>query len=367
MTSGSMADLHLSPPPRPDPTRSSGLTARLVDPGAAEWEAVLGEARHDFYHLPGYVSASAPNDGGLPRALIVSDGHRTLLLPLVIRPIDGVARDACSPYGYPGPIHTGDPDAGFEQDALLAGVDHLRELGMVSLFIRTHPLLNARPPVGVGTVVQHGVTVSVDLTQSEDELWRQTRRNHRQQIRQALEKGYMARVAVDGRYMDEFKVLYRATMADRAADPYYFFDDDYFAALQAALGRDLHIAVAMNDGVAAAAGMFMVTDDIMQLHLTGHDGRFAADQPMKLVFHAVRSWGREQGLRVLHLGGGRGGAEDSLLHFKAGFSPWRQPYHTLRVVIDEPAYAHLVAAKDPQLDPSDLSRSFPAYRDARDR
>jgi lipid II:glycine glycyltransferase (peptidoglycan interpeptide bridge formation enzyme) len=212
--------------------------------------------------------------------------------------------------------------------------------------------------------VQHGVTVSVDLTLTEDDLWRQTRRNHRQQIRQALGKGYVAQVADDGQYMEEFKALYRATMTVRAADAYYFFDDDYFAALQAALGPDLHVAVAMKDGVAAAAGMFVVTGDIMQLHLTGHDSRFAADQPMKLVFHAVRSWGQEHGLRVLHLGGGRGGAEDSLLHFKAGFSPWRQPYHTLRVVIDEPAYAELVAARDPALDPSDRSGPFPAYRDA---
>ena len=358
-----MADLHPSQPPRPDPTRSSGLTARLVEPGAVEWEAVLAEARHDFYHLPGYVSVSAPNDGGLPRALVVSDGDRTLLLPLVIRPIDGVAHDACSPYGYPGPIQTGEPDAGFELDALLAGIDFLREQHIVSLFVRAHPLLNKSLPEGVGTVVQHGVTVWVDLTKSEDDLWSETRRNHRQQIRQALKKGYVSEVDGGSRHMEDFKALYHATMKDRAADAYYSFDDDYFAGLQRVLGDDLHIAVAMIDDVVAAAGMFVVTGDIAEMHLTGHDGRFAADQPTKLVFHAVRTWAREHGLRVLHLGGGRGGSEDSLLHFKAGFSPWREPYRTLRVVVDEAAYARLVAAKHPDLDPSDLSRSFPAYRD----
>ena len=60
---------------------------------------------------------------------------------------------------------------------------------------------------------------------------------------------------------------------------------------------------------------------------------------------------------------GRGGSEGSLLHFKAGFSPWREPYRTFRVVVDEAEYARLVAAKHPHLDPSDLSGSFPAYRD----
>jgi hypothetical protein len=338
------------------------MTARLVDTDAQEWGDLLGAVEHDFYHLPGYVAASALNDGGEPRALIVDDGHRQLLLPLVIRPFDGGAQDACSPYGYPGPVHTGDPDQAFVEQALTVGVDLLREMGLVSLFIRTHPLLNPSPPRGVGAVVQHGVTVWVDLTLSEEELWGQTRRNHRQQIRQALKKGYTAHVDDGDRYMDDFKRLYRATMQNRSADDYYYFDDDYFAALQRALGERLHLAVAEQDGVVAAAGMFVVTDGIAEMHLTGHDAAHAADQPMKLVFDTVSTWGRQQGLRALHLGGGRGGTDDSLLHFKAGFSPWRLPYHTVRVVVDEEAYAALVAAHDPALDPADLSLPFPAYR-----
>ncbi len=340
------------------------MQARIVGPDADEWCEVVAAAQHDVYHLPGYVAASAPNDGGEPRALIVDDGDRQLLLPLVVRPVNGdTAVDASSPYGYPGPIQTGETDLAFQQAALRTGVDLLAETGYVSLFIRTHPLLNTEPPPGVGLVVQHGVTVAVDLRLSEEELWKQTRRNHRQQIRQALKKGYETDIDDGDRYLHEFKKLYRATMQDRAAGAYYFFDDRYFDALCEIQGCDLHIAIARQGDTIAAAGLFIVTGDIVQMHLTGHDGRFAADQPMKLVFHAVRAWAREQGLRVLHLGGGRGGEEDSLLHFKAGFSPLRQPYRTIRIVIDEPAYARLAAERDPALDPTDLSRAFPAYRD----
>jgi hypothetical protein len=341
----------------------NGVRAHLLTPQENEWRALLEEVVHDFYHLPGYVAASAPNDGGEPRALIVEDGERRLLLPLVVREVgDGASMDACSPYGYPGPVQSGEHDPTFQRAALQAGIERLRELGYVSLFIRTHPLLNPEPPQGVGTVVQHGVTVSIDLSLSEEEHWKQTRRNHRQQIRQALNKGYESDVGDGARYMGEFMALYRATMQARGADAYYFFADDYFEALPAIDGCDVHIAVATLDGQVAAAGMFVVTGDIVQMHLTGHDSRYMADQPMKLVFDAVRTWAREQGLRVLHLGGGRGGAEDSLLHFKAGFSPLRQPYHTVRVVIDEPAYARLVHAREPSVDPSDHSGTFPGYR-----
>lgn len=339
------------------------MEARLVEPGAAAWAAVLSEARHDFYHLPGYVVASARNDGGDPRALIVDDGRRRLLLPLVVRPVNGGTQDACSPYGYPGPVVTGAPDLSFERAALLSGIEMLRGMGFVSLFVRTHPLLNTELPDGVGTIVQHGVTVSVDLSLTEEELWKQTRRNHRQQIRQALDKGYSTDVDDGDRYLEAFKSLYRRTMEDRGADDYYFFDDDYFDALRALPGCEVHVAAALKDDAVTAAGLFVVTEDIAQMHLTGHDRQHAADQPMKLVFHAVRSWARERGLGVLHLGGGRGGAEDSLLHFKAGFSPRRQPYHTLRAVLDEQAYVRLVTDRDPSLDPHDHTKTFPAYRD----
>ena len=245
----------------------------------------------------------------LPCALLVEDGPRSLLLPLVMRTIDGGGRDACSPYGYPGPIVTGGADRQFEREALLAGVRLLHDEGVVSLFIRTHPLLNPEPPDGVGVVVRHGDTVSVDLTLPADVQWSQTRRNHRQQIRRALDAGYVVSVDEDWQHFDAFKSLYRLTMEQRSADAYYFFDDTYFEALRQALGDRVHVATATKGGIVAAAGMFVETGGLVQMHLTGHDERLAADQPMKLVFHHVRTWCTERGDRVLHLGGGRGGAE----------------------------------------------------------
>ena len=108
-------------------------------------------------------------------------------------------------------------------------------------------------------VVRHGDTVSVDLTLPADVQWSQTRRNHRQQIRQALDAGYVVSVDQDWQHFDAFKSLYRSTMAQRSADDYYFFDDIYFEALRQALGDRLHVAIAINGGVVAAAGMFVET------------------------------------------------------------------------------------------------------------
>ena len=178
---------------------------------------MLRAARHDFYHLPAYVALCAAQEGGQPRALHVTDDERTMLLPLVIRRIPGGGFDATSPYGYPGPIGSGTDDPAFLRVALVAGLQVLREAGLVSAFVRLHPLLNPLPPEGVGTLVRHGETVSIDLTLPTDELWAQTRLNHRRDITRAVRLGYVARMDEEWRHLESFKRLYRATMARRSA------------------------------------------------------------------------------------------------------------------------------------------------------
>jgi hypothetical protein len=338
------------------------MRVSLLDPHAAAWAAFLGEARHDFYHLPAYVNVSARQDGGQPAALLVEDSDRAMLLPLVLRSIEGSLRDATSPYGYPGPITSGIWDPGFVSASLHAGISHLASERIVSLFIRLHPVLNPAPPQGVGTVVHIGETVCVDLTMSRDDLWSQTRRNHRQQIRQALDAGFEARVDDGTEAFSTFVKLYRATMTSVGADPYYFFDDEYFAGLRSALGERVHIALVYRENDVGAAGMFVETDGIVQMHLTGHDERFARYQPMKLLFHHVREWCQARGDEVLHLGGGRGGAEDSLFHFKAGFSPQRRSFDSLRVIVLEDEYRALVERRGQAAHQEGALAPFPLYR-----
>jgi hypothetical protein len=329
-------------------------------PDDDRWTEVLDRCQHDFYHLPGYVEVSAREDRGEPRALLVEEDEKALLLPLVMRPLPDGFSDATSPYGYPGPITSADGDEDWLERAMVAGERHLAEQGAVTLFVRLHPLLNSSPPGGCGTVVQHGDTVTIDLSLPEEEQWRNVRRNHRQQIRQALAAGYEVVIDDDLEHYDDFRHLYLATMRRLEATDYYFFDGEYFDRLRKALGRRLHLAYAAIAGEIAAAALFVKTGGIVQIHLTGHAEEYAKDQPMKLVFDRVRTWSNEHGATALHLGGGRGGVTDSLLHFKAGFSKVRQPFYTVRCVVDPIEYRRHMAAV-PSADPDDLTGPFPAY------
>jgi hypothetical protein len=339
------------------------MRADLLRVDASRWTRFLDHARHDFYHLPAYVALCATQERGEARALYVEDSGRCMLLPLIIRPIPGEsASDATSPYGYPGPLVSGTTDPAFLREAVGAGVPVLKVAGVVSLFVRLHPLLNPSPPDGIGTVVEHGETVIIDLALSDEALWAQTRLNHRRDIRRALGLGFVAYMDQAWEHYETFKRLYRATMRRRSAATYYFFDDAYFDGLRGALGERLHLCVVENRDAIAAAGLFAEMDGIVQYHLSGTDEALARVRPTKLMMHFVRGWAKERGDLYLHLGGGRGGAADSLLRFKAGFSPLRVPFRTLRVVVDETRFRRLVVARDPFLAADAQGAFFPPYR-----
>jgi len=209
-----------------------------------------------------------------------------------------------------------------------------------------------------------GGRLAIDLTLPTEQLWAQTRLNHRRDITRAARLGYVARMDEEWRHLESFKDLYRSTMTRRSADPFYFFKDAYFDELRDALGESLHLCVVEKDGAIAAAGLFVETNGIVQYHLSGTGDAFHMVQPTKLMMHFVRSWAKDRGNQVLNLGGGVGGDSDSLLQFKTGFSPLRHTFHTLRIVIDEGEYGRLVGAHDPLLDPGARSGFFPLYRQA---
>jgi hypothetical protein len=333
----------------------------LLPPGAPAWDEVLRRVEHDFYHLPAYVATAAKGERGEPWAIHVEDGARRLLLPIVVRPIADGLRDATSPYGYPGPLVVGS-HGDFAREALLAARERLARDRIVTLFVRGHPILGPPLPTEVGTVVDHGPTVSIDLRLSAEELWRQTRSTCRHDIARALRAGH--RVFLDERFehLPVFVAMYRATMERVAAAPHYRFPDSHFADLREALGRRLRLCVVEIGGDVAAAGLFVETCGLVQYYLSGTEARFSREGPAKLMLHFMRTWAREHGDGRLHLGGGVGGAEDSLFAFKAGFSPERHRFRTLRVVADEPAYRALVRARDPSWDPCDRRGFFPLYR-----
>jgi lipid II:glycine glycyltransferase (peptidoglycan interpeptide bridge formation enzyme) len=151
------------------------------------------------------------------------------------------------------------------------------------------------------------------------------------------------------------------------AESTYFFDEHYFTQLARELQPVSQLFIAMVGGKAAAAGLFTIRDGIVQYHLGGTRDEFLKLWPMVLVVDTVRLWANEVGARVFHLGGGLGGAkDDSLFHYKAGFSDRRHNFATWRWIVGPGTYQELCERQARMnelqgLEP-EAADYFPAYR-----
>jgi len=196
------------------------MSVELVTTDSPAWQAALQTLDHDVYHTPAYSAIEAGRAQGRALAFLYRDAGDVFFLPLVIRPIPGTRRqDAVSGYGYPGPISTcpADEDGPFWHEAIAAMTSALASAGIVSCFVRLHPLLPVRLDAlrQYGTLVEHGRTVAVDLTRPAEALWRGIRMNHRRQITAATASGLT--VAIDDwSHLDEFMEAY--DVFARAAD-----------------------------------------------------------------------------------------------------------------------------------------------------
>jgi hypothetical protein len=346
------------------------ITTSWLSAESSRWAALLARARHDFYQLPGYGDLYAdPDRGEVACAYHARLGEEQLLVPLILRPIPRQEEewwDAASPYGYPSLLYLApEDDQPSHLDQLLVRMRaDFAARRIVAVFLRLHPLLTAAESAlpGHGTLVRHGYTVSVDLTLDEEEMWRQTRRDHRRNINRSKREGHIARMDTQWQHFDAFCAVYRETMNRVGATEQYFFSRSYFEGLRRLLGSRLHLCVVEIAGEIASAGLFTEVCGIVQFHLSGTFDDYLSDRPSKLMLDYVRQWGKARGNRDFHLGGGVGGGNDSLFRFKAGFSDRRHPFHTFRMVPLSGVYRRLCEACEPSADSDDLGGFFPGYR-----
>jgi hypothetical protein len=200
----------------------------------------------------------------------------------------------------------------------------------------------------------------MDLTVSTEEMWQQTRSDHRNHINRARRAGTKV-VFDDWDRLGEWVEVYHDNMRRVGASPYYFFTTEHLADLHAAVGDRMHLAVALEGDEVVGGNTFfsyggIATGYVSSTRRARH--RYADE----LLYDEVRRWCKSRGDTVFHLGGGKGGSADSLFSYKAGFAPGRHPFHTWRVVPDPVAYAQLVRALRPAADPADLTATFPTYR-----
>ena len=308
-----------------------------------EWDALLADLGcADAYFLRAYVEASCVLDTGEP-VLLEADGAVAVC---IVRPIaDSDLHDVTTPYGYGGPVGA---SPGFYESY----ERWCAERGIVSTFTRFHPLFenyHAAPGASYSSP-----TVGWPL---DGDLLAGIHGKHRNVVRKAQKAGVAVDVTAAPDDLSAFDALYERTMERQGAAGYYFFPPEYWQRL-VGLGGHLVRFDALCGGEVVASALCLRGDRWLHYHLGATDDAARDLGASNLLLYTAAVWAQEQQLDEFHLGGGAGGAEDSLYAFKQRFSPdGRREFWVGKAVHDENAYRLLSGSAE-----IDYDGFFPAYR-----
>jgi serine/alanine adding enzyme len=256
------------------------------------------------------------------------------------------ATDLITPYGYGGP-------AGGDVASFWPAYEAwARERGIVSTFVRFHPLY-ANQRCAPIQVEQLAPTIGWRLG---GDLLAGMHGKHRNALRKAQASGLEV---VPAAGLGGFVPLYAETMRRAGAGEFYFFPPAYWQAL-ANLGDGLMRFDGIAGGDVVASALCLASPPWLHYHLgaTAEAGRKLGATTL-LLYEAAR-WAKERAYERFHLGGGVGGRRDSLHEFKRRFDPGGECEVAIgKAVHGADAYRALGG------DPTELSGFFPAYRSAR--
>lgn len=287
------------------------------------------DVMQDVYFREDFVALHARND---PIDSLVTQGFRCVS---AVRSIEGTPyEDMETPWGYGGPV-------AIDEAAFWRGLGMWRQRqadqGRVAEFVRLHPFLN--PAALRGSLDQirfDRLTVLVDLTISAEARRRHYNKGTRYSLRVA-ERGLEVRPCESAL---EFQRLYEAGLSRNDADEGYYFDSTYFGQLLAADWSKSWTAY--RDGEAVAAACFLHGGGFAHYHLSGGTDAARNCFAHYLLLETAFEHFAAEGVRWMHLGGGRTAApNDALLRFKAKFSPILIPFYTGGIVFDRATYDSL--------------------------
>ncbi len=354
-------------------SRMQTITLEIDD---SQWQSIVSSLDHDIYQLAEYVKLEGIRTDTQPKAFVSIDDDKVFFVPYLIRScqeLDPEIYDVISPYGYPGILlsDSAKNDKDFCAESLSNFQESLKAQNICSGFFRLHPILNE----GIdqffpeGTFTDNGETVSIDLTLPKEQIWSDTKSNHRNKINRCTKRfNLTAKISKFNQGIEEFCSLYEETMSRvTAQDLYYSFNTDYFKLMDAEMSDYLYLClVETEDGEPASAGLYTVCNGIVQAAFGGICDEFVKQSPSIMEIDAMRWWAQEQGYKYLHLGGGVGGSEDGVFKFKEAFSKSRHNFQTWRFVCDREKYDYLLTlnaqAKNTSVEELESSCFFPAYR-----
>jgi hypothetical protein len=342
----------------------------MVMPGKWDWEVlttndrepwrrlVEGIPHRDVFFTPEYAIPFERLSGEEARLFFFGDEANYIVYPFFLRrindlpfyqasPLDDKTEyfDTMSPYGYSGPLayvieHSCELD--LWHSYLSVFHHYCQAMNMVCEFARLNPFVgNQQYLQALTNGVQAGNQITyLDLTQSEEALWRGLNRGNRSNINKARRSGVKVDRGCDNDRIRSFYELYATTMRRNQASRWYYFSPDFFADSFALLDDKLSLFCASYQGRIIAAASFLHDGDVVHYFLGGSDSDFLALRPNNLLMYQAICWAKRQGYCLFNLGGGYR-VDDSLARFKAAFSKLTTTFYTYQTIHNPTVYDEL--------------------------
>lgn len=332
---------------------------------ADEWNDVVRSfPNHDVYYLSGYCKAFEVHGDGAPELLYYEEGMLRAIYVYMKRQIASGMVDTVTPYGYGGVLFDGDTST---QNIELFGKAFERQMqndGVVSNFVRYHPVLkNAGPMKQISEVIDLGKTIAIDLS-SPEIIWENIHSKNRNMIRKAEKNGIEIKHGKGMDLLEKFMEIYNKTMDKDHAEAYYYFKLPFYESIHNDLYDNYEMFYAEYEGKIIAMSIMIFANGRLNYHLSGSDIEYRNLAPSNLLLYKAALWGCEQGMKTFHLGGGVGSGEDNLYKFKAAFNKISDYQFSIgKQVFDKRAYDELVKRrKETDANFDESSHFFPLYR-----
>lgn len=340
------------------------------------WDNVVKSfSTYDVYYLSGYVKPFQIHGDGDPYLLYYKESSlrgisvvmkRDIAMEECFRGILPLGKyfDITTPYGYGGFLFEGDTSASNLAKFNAIYIDTLSAEGIVSSFVRFHPLLqNSKLLKSVYNIIDLGKTVHMDITSLET-ISQNMKSKDRNTIRRSSKSGVEILHSNDLKLFKEFKKIYNATMQNDNADSYYYFGDGFYKSLNRELISNYQMFYAVFQDEIIAMSIIIYANKQMHYHLSGSKFEYRRLNPTNLLLYEAAKWGCSKGFVNFHLGGGVGSSEDNLFRFKKCFNRNSLNQYSIgQKIILEAVYKELVALRrveDEQFDINSLY--FPLYR-----
>lgn len=337
-------------------------------------EIVRSFKQYDVYYLLEYLKAFQIHGDGEPTLFYFENEDFRAMNVTMIQDIADDERfanelqkskyfDMKTPYGYGGFLIEGNVT-----EENLKKLDEIytnmcNKKGIISEFVRFHPVLNNCNAVRKMYDVQVlGKTVTIDL-KNRELIWKNLTSKNRNTIRKAIKSGVEIYWGRNPELFKQFINLYYDTMDNQNARDYYYFKYEFFDSILNELKYNSLIFYAMYDKKIIAMSLILFSNKQMHYHLSASDKKYRNLAPTNLLLYEAACWGSENGYSTFHLGGGLGSAEDSLYKFKKSFNRNSSTSFSIgKKIFNNDIYEKLVEIRKKKESINENLTFFPIYR-----